>query len=456
MAALDDQLTALGSKTDFGGTDPQDAPPEAQLASSEFKTTVNAAAAARAAWRQLTAQEHEDGQAKLLKLASSAPNNRDDPRNFVVFQNTGLTNNPKFGVGNPYVAGVGLEAMGVWFTDDTLDGDWLLCFSWERSGTFASVLDGVRRSAFEAFLNHGDHKPIARLFEASSQAMQVGAGGFRVAPGGAVRSGGVLTLTTATVGGSQQVHKMGAGQRLNKEAVPLTGSTGDTANFGANGQGWGPSGADMVISEVVDVHTVRCVDARSNASNTQWLSFSTEPAGDVEYGRGGYGIAEIRAKGATRFKVKESGPMVPSGHSLRGEGGNLLLGRDGADAAEVSADMLHVLEGKDFFNEGTYRSTGWYNGGGQVQTTQEVFVVGTGAGPVDTTLRLIGGKDWMVLNVKNNGQGGVGNNLTVLPSGGDTIDGRASLVIPAYAAARFISVGTDWQVFYHPEPPIPD
>lgn len=383
-----------------------------------------------------------------LTLTENNSDSRDDPSAILIVKNTGLTGSPMFAIGNPYVAGVGLNAMGVWYQDDGT-GEWRLCFSWEQSGTFASVLDGVRRSAFEAFSNHGDFKPATRLFEASSQMMQLGAGGFRVAPGGAVRSSGVLTLTCATVGGVQQEHKMGVGQQLFKGAIP--GYPGNISQLG-QGELWGPSSTTMVVASVVDVHTLTVTDARSNYTNTDWLSFSTEPATDVAWGRDSYGTFVVFTKNGPRMYVGETGIVMPTGLGVNSAGSALQLGAGGIGTLELTADMVHVQNGKDFYQEGTYRSTGWFNGGGETQTTQEVFVVGTGSGDETSALRQINGKDWMRLMVVNDAQGG-SHTLTVSPYAGDTIKGGASLVLPAYAGATLVSQGTNWEVFYHPPPP---
>lgn len=382
-----------------------------------------------------------------VKLTQSDADSRDNPVNgIVIFENTGLPNNPKMAIGNVYIAGVDIEAFAFYYTDDTLNGEWKLFLSSERSGTFSPVLDGVRRSGAEVHLNHGDYKPITRLFEASSQMMQISSGGFLVAPGGAVRNGGVLTLTTTTINGERQLHKMEVGQTLYKSTG--IGADEDVANFGANGGTWGPGGTARTVATVVDEHTITVLDARPNHTNTGWLNFSTEPADDVAFGRKGYGIFTVYNKGGDRLLVTENGIVLPDGLSISPAGTYLNL----STSARYSADIFHVREGKTFYNQGRYRSTGWYNGGGQTQTSQETFVVGTGSGNKTTTLPVIGTDEWMVLRVINEGEGGA-NTLQIDAGTGNTIKGAASLTIPAYAAVTLTPVGTDWKVLYHPAPP---
>lgn len=379
-----------------------------------------------------------------FKLISSAADSRDAPVNCLIFGNTGLTNNPMFCIGNPYLAGVNLEAMGLWYTDDTLPA-WLLHKSWERSGTDAAVLDGIRRSAFEVFLNHGDQKPAMRL-DPSRQAFQVGAGGFLVAPGGAVRSGGVLTLTTAVVHDYstgqdvQQLHKMGVGQKLWKQPAANKGSTGDTSRFGPNGDLWGNGGTEVVVASVVSPTVITVVDARTGTVNVEWLSISTEALGDVELARGPYGVAEIRSRNRTDFYA---GPNLDQ------------------NALSVGPDTVHVRDGKELFCEGAFRGTGWFNGGGETMTFQRNFVVG-GSSTGTATLPTIT-KSWQECFVKNLRSGNLTINRNSNPSrtgggfgdGTSLVNGGTSIVIPPGAGAHFLSndVNNDWVVFYHPPPP---
>lgn len=381
-----------------------------------------------------------------LTLRGSAPDSRDNPENGIIFQNTGLPNNPKFLVGNPYLAGIGLEAWGVWYKDDTLP-DWRIILSGERSGTFAAVLDGVRRSSVEAFIQNGDQKPWFRI-EASAQALQIGPGGCEAAIGDAVRAAGVLTITCETE------HKFGVGQRLYKQPAP--GYSGEVAVFGTNGENWGPGGTTMTVASVTDAYTFTVTDARANATSTEPMTFSTEV--DVHWARGGASVAEVRVATdgigtmGTVGQFTTTGLVLPSGLSVLSSGSALGLGASGTAPAEVTASQLHVKEGFTFYNEGYYRSTGWFNGGGQTQTSQETFVVSTSSGNKTTFLPDIAGRDWLVLRIKNRAEG-TANTLTITPDTGETIDLAADLIIPAESAVTLVSNGTNWEVFYHPPPP---
>jgi hypothetical protein len=377
------------------------------------------------------------------QITNDDADSRDNPSGLVIFRNEGLPNNPMFGMGNPYVAGVDLEAWGVWYKDDLLS-DWQLILSGERSGTFAAVLDGVRRSSVEAFINNGDFKPWFRI-EASSQAFNVGPGGALADTGDVVRSGGVLTITTQTE------HKFGVGAQLWKTAKPNSGGAGQVADFGANGANWGPSGSTMVVASVVDPYTFTVTDARANATSTEPLIFSAET--DVAFGRDEQGLAAVRVNGSSVATFNQYGIAVPGGLSVLATEAELPLGAEGVASVEVTADMLHILEGKQFYNEGSYRSTGWYNGGGETQTSQEVFVVGTGSGNKTTNLPAINGESWLVKRIRNNGQGG-SNTLTIDPGGSDTINGASSLVLPAGAAVTLVANGTDWEVWWSSVPGI--
>jgi hypothetical protein len=288
----------------------------------------------------------------------------------------------------------------------------------------------------------------------------MGAGGFIVEPGDAVRSGGTLTLTTAFVidpstGDSvQQLHKMKEGQRLYKQPVPGTGSTGQVADFGANGQGWGPSGADMVIASVVDEHTITVTDPRDPAVSSQWLNFSVECAGDVGWARLEYGIAVVRTKSGDRLYIGETGPIVPDGLSLLSGGEALPIGAEGVASTEVTADGLIILEGKTLEVRGPFVGTGWYNGGGVTQTTQRDFAIGPGGTPTSTLPIIL--RSWQEHWVKND----TAVALTVYPNatahasrpGTATIAGASSFVLPPYSSARFLTndVNNSWMPYFFP------
>lgn len=357
---------------------------------------------------------------------------RFDPKLLWRSKNTSLPNSPQFGFGAPYIAGIGLEAFGIWYKDDT-SPDWLIRFSAEKSGTFASILDGVRRSSVETFINDGGEKPWFRI-EASTQGINFGPGDAKVLVGNAVRSGGVLTVETETE------HKFGVGQKLWKQG-------GQVSDFGADGEFWGPGATTMTVATTPDSTHFTVSDARPNVTSTVELNFSSET--DVSFARDGRNIGAVRVNNSTVTQFDAAGIKVPSGLSILSTGSALQLGAGGNSPAEVSANTLHVKEGFTFYNEGIYRSTGWFNGGSQTQTTQEVFVVDTGSGVKSTTIREILGVDWMVFRIKNRGA----NNLTVNPTGSDTIDGDTSLVLPGWSAATLVSNGTNWEVFYNPPPP---
>lgn len=368
-----------------------------------------------------------------LTTVGTDADSRDNPSSVFICRNEGLPNNPEFCFGNPYVAGVGLEACGIWYRDD-LDPDWKICVSIERSGTWAAVLDGVRRSNYEGFINNGGEKPWFRI-EASSQAFNVGAGDAKCLAGNAVRSGGTLTITTETE------HKFSAGQQLYKQG-------GDAANFGADGANWGPSGTTRTVAAVISPTQFTVVDARGDYTSTTDLNFSAET--DVGFGRDSNNVAAVRVNNSSVAKFDTTGVKIPTGLVILSEGSALGLGASGTAPAEVTASKLHVKEGYQLHNEGAYVCTGWYNGGGQTQTSQEVFVVGTGSGAKSTYLPAIGGTSWKVLRIKNKKEGGAGNNLTIYPDGSDTVDEAASLVLAPGAAVTLISNGTNWEAWKSP------
>lgn len=382
------------------------------------------------------------------QIISNDDESRDNPSGCIIFQNIGLPNNPMIAIGNPYVAGIGLEAWGIWYKDDLLT-DWMIILSGERSGTLATVLDGVRRSAFESFINNGGEKPWMRI-EASSQGINFGAGDAKVAIGAAIRSSGTLTCTTLTP------HKFSIGRKLWKQG-------GQVSDFGVDGDTWGPASATMVVASTPSATSFTVTDARSDVVSTVALNFSQET--EVTFARGGKDTAEIRLNGTTafvvtptqltyviggtdKFKVLTDRIELSDGVNVLNAGATLGLGANNQVSVEVTDAMLHVKEGKTFYNEGTYKSTGWYNGGGQTQTTQEVFKV-AGTGARDSSLRPIGGVDWMVVRIKNFSA----DDLTILPDGDDTIDLQASLTIPGWAAVTLVSSETDWAVWYSPPPP---
>lgn len=378
------------------------------------------------------------GSVHSTTLTENDANSRDTPKAVQIVCNDGLPNNPCFAIGNPYIAGVGLEAMGIWYTDDTMAGDvypWKLCFSWERSGTLASVLDGVARSAWESFGDHGGYKPWTRI-EKSTQGINFGASA-RASPGAVSRSANVITVNT------DEPHRMSVGDCLWKTTATKDGAVGDLTKFGADSDG----SCDTTITAVPDDDTFRYASVGSNATSTGGILYTKET--DVTWGRDGTGIAAVRANGSTVGQFTPAGLILPDLSVL---GVTIVnFGAAGVASADATAAQFHVKEGKTFYQEGLYKSTGWYNGGGETQSS-EVFVVGTGSGNKSTSLPVISGRDWLRFMVTNHGEGAA-HTLQINAGSGNTINGAASLIIPANAGATLVSVGTDWRVFYHPPPP---
>lgn len=315
----------------------------------------------------------------------SASFTRDTPGAMFITRNDNLTNNPRFGFGNPYIAGIGLEACGVWYRDD-LTGQWNIIWSQEKSGTAAAIGDGVRRASFEAYIQNGDEKPWFRL-ESSAQGLQLGAGGHVSLAGNATRSGKTLTVTTETE------HKFGVGQLLYKQTI------GGAAEYGAESDG-----AGYVVASVVDADTFTVTVPNSGITvNTLPISWSTEPAGDVVYARGAAGVAEIRVQNAGISGVD----TIYQGSYLRHQ-----WYINGSLKAYIDSDGFH------------YTPTYWDNGGGQTQTGQDTFYV-SGATTTLTSISNAGGTGSRrrIWNTRASGS------VTVSPSGGDTINGTSSYVI---------------------------
>ena len=373
-----------------------------------------------------------------LMVLGSNGNSRDTPVASIAFQNTAIAGNPIMRRGNPYVAGIGLVAEALLFSDDSMIVSgvrtWKIIASHEQSGTFAVVLDGVERSSYEAFIQNGDFKPWMRL-EASSRGFNVGGGGCKALAGNVTRAANVVTVTTVNP------HRFSVGDALWKTSDPYKTAAGDLTLFGADAT----STSNVVVASVPSATSFTYASTGSNGTSTGNILYSGET--DVTFGRDATALAAVRVNGSTVCQFSPLGIIVPAGLSVLGAGSNMQLGAGGVSSLELTANMVHVQNGKTFYQQGTYQSTGWYNGGGQTQTTQEVFIVGTGSGAQTTYLRSITA-DWIRLMVKNEGQGNT-NNLTIQAYSGQTIDGQASITIPANNAVTLVSTGTDWEVFYH-------
>lgn len=317
----------------------------------------------------------------LLKTKASAE--RDIPSALSVWTNEDLPNDPTFAQGNPYIAGIGLEAFGQYYRDD-LTGAWALIGTLERSGTYAVVHDGVRRASYEAYIQNGDEKPWFRL-DSSLQGIQFGAGGHVAQAGAATRSGTVLTITTDTE------HKLGVGQPLFKQTI------GGAAQYGADG-------AWLSVASVVDADTFTVTVANSGITvNTLPISFSAESADDSEFSRESYGTPIISSLGhavyrghndLTQFIVGDTVKVsIDAGGLLLGDGlmlrsaTSLHLAGGGSLIATIGDNKLTVNEGFSFKNFGSTQVASWLNSGGQLQYSQGVFFVDTTSGAVDTFLR---------------------------------------------------------------------
>lgn len=324
---------------------------------------------------------------------------RDDPSGLTIWRNSELTDDPRFADGNPYVAGIGLEAKGTYYRDDTTDG-WQLIWSIERSGTAAAVHDGVRRPSLEGYIQNGDEKPWFRI-DSSAQGIQFGSGGHVAAAGQATRSGTTLTVTTGTE------HKFGVGQLLYKQTI------GGAAEYGSDGE-W------LEVASVVDSDTFTVTVPNSGiTSNTLPISFSAESAIDVVFARGSYGVAEIRVANTSDDDVE----TIYQGSRLRHQwyiGGSL--------KAYIDSDGFH------------YTPTYWSNDGGETQTGQDTFYV-NGATTTLTDIATAGGTGSRrrIWNTRASGS------VTVSPSGGNTINGTSSYVIANPGEGVDVDArGTNW------------
>lgn len=382
----------------------------------------------------------------LLKTKASAE--RDVPSALSVWTNEDLPNDPTFAQGNPYIAGIGLEAFGQYYRDD-LTGAWALIGTLERSGTYAVVHDRVRRASYEAYIQNGDEKPWFRL-DSSLQGIQFGAGGAVSIAGQATRSGTVLTVNTVTD------HKFGVGQLLYKQTI------GGAAEYGADGS-W------LTVASVTDANTFTVTVANSGiTTNTLAISFSAESADDAEFSRETYGVPIISSLGhvvyrgsntLTEFVVGDTVKVsVDSGGLLLGEGllirslTDLHLAGGGNLIATIGGGKLTVNEGFMFKNYGATQHALWANSGSQLQYSQGWFIVDTSAGAAVTNLRLIygdGSLNGIEFKIKNKGS----NTLTVTPDTGNTVNGAATYAIPANAGVILASNGTNWEVLYCPAPP---
>lgn len=361
------------------------------------------------------------------------------PAAAVIFQNNGLANNPKLAIGNPYLAGIGEPAQGVWYTDDSLAGDeypWKICFSWESTGTFASVLQDVERSAFESFGSHGQYQPWMRI-DMSSRSINFGSS-VQAAAGEVSRTANVVT-----VGPTTARHLFSVGDELYYTLARQGGDTDDLAVFGAEST-VGPS---FTVSAVDDAYTFRYADAGADGVSAGAICYSKET--DVSFGRDETGVAAVRVEGSTVAQFNAAGMTMPSGLVITGTN-SLDLGADGVGVLELTNAMVHVEDGKLFYNQGLSKEVVWYNGGGVTQSLSN-FIVGTGSGNKAITLMVIPA-DGYILRTMNHGEGGA-NTLTINAGVGNTINGAASYVVAANAGVTLISTGTDWRIFYHPAPP---
>lgn len=323
---------------------------------------------------------------------------RDDPSGLSIWRNPELTNDPTFAIGNPYIAGIGLEAFGTYYKD-TLTGAFDLVWSLERTGTAAAVHDGVRRPSLEGYIQNGDEKPWFRI-DSSAQGIQFGSGGHVAAAGQATRSGTTLTITTGTE------HKFGVGQLLYKQTI------GGAAQYGSDGE-W------LEVASVVDSDTFTVTVANSGiTSNTLPISFSAESAIDVVFARGAYGTAEIRVANPTDDNVE----TIYQGSRLRHQfyiGGSL--------KCYVDSDGFH------------YTPTFWANDGGQTQTGQDTFYVNGGTTTI-TSIATAGGtgsrrRIWNVFT----------DPCVVSPSGGNTINGGSSYIIAVGEGVDLDAFGNNWR-----------
>lgn len=323
---------------------------------------------------------------------------RDDPSGLIILGNSSLTDKDQFAIGNPYIAGIGYAAFGIYHRTWTGSAwsSWALIWSQELTGTVAPVHDGVRRPSFEAYLQNGDEKPWTRI-DSSSQSIQFGSGGHVAAPGQATRSGTTLTCTTGT---EHKLGALGVGKRLYKQTL------GGAAQYGADGE-W------LTVASVVDADTFTVTVADSGiTSNTLPISFSTESFEDVEFGRGGFGIAEMRVDGETIYQGSTQRHMFFLGGSLK---------------CYVDVDGFH------------YTPTYWANSGGETQTGQDTFYVdGATTTVTDTTTAGGNGSRRRIWNARASGT------VTVSVTSG-TINGTTSYVIANGEGVDLDALGTNWR-----------
>lgn len=353
------------------------------------------------------------------------------------FKTLGITStitgdNPWADIGGTHLAGVDQPEVQFRFGGDDLpEGD--KKFGFEATGTMATIRNDERGSCYESFTQDGSYHPAFRITSYTTTGdtgATWGPGGVKVAPGGVVRTGGSLvTVTCATD------HRFRNGATNGKmypwlALDPLFPGSGEAA----------PDLTITVVSPTVFTYT----QAGSNGANTVPLVYSHDV--DVEDGRENGRHVSNAALGHT-FRVGAGDKVhfnsdhvqLESGIDLWGEGA-LDLGADGNSPVEITADTLHVKEGFTFYNQGTYKSTGWLNGGGEQQTTQEVFIVDTSSGDKTNTLITAVGRDWVRFLHLNYGP----NKLTIDANGSETINGATTIVLQPYEGVILTAYSGNW------------
>lgn len=339
----------------------------------------------------------------------------------------GSGENPWFEIGRVQLAGVDLPEVQIIYGDsDTPSGRKI--YGMESSGTMATVANNLRGSAYEQFLQDGSYHPWFRMNAYPDGRLTIGPGGVKVAPGGVVRSGSTVTVTCA----SDHNFRDGA-------SCKMYAWGGTDPKFPDS-----HTEADFTITRVSST-VFTYTKAGTAGSNTYPLVYSHDV--DVAFGReAGYSnlLAELghtfRVGGGDKFYVRPNDVLLPAGIPLLGIT-ETVVGVDGGAKLKLRAAEAEVLP--SLWARGGYRCGFWYNGGGETQTDQECFIVGTGSGAKTTYLG--DASDGTRRFVRNYGV----NNLTVDPNPspvtGKTIDGAATYVLGANVAACFLKVSsTEW------------
>lgn len=341
---------------------------------------------------------------------------------------------PYFDMGYVRLAGVDLPELQ-WRYGDTGIPSGRKVAGLESSGTYATVSNNARGSAFENFIVDQAAYPWFRL-NSSGSYLQIGPGSTLVPAGSVSRTANVVTVDCGV-----NWHDF----RDNSTLAMYPGE----ANFPQS-----PFPGSLVINWVSQTEFTYN-EVGPDAVSTVDLVYSAGP--DTSFGRV-EGSDEARTVidaldghtvriGGSDHQYFDPGLIIFPNASFSIYGtGYFYLGSDFAAIISLSqSDGLLVDPNWLFNNQGYYKSAVWFNGGGQTQTNQEVFVVGTGAGSVSTDLSTA--SDGRRAFVKNEGQGGV-NTLTVNPAVGDTInDGASDYTLQANEAVLLVAVGGDWKVF---------